>query len=250
MPRLKNIKHHFFMKKIYAFLLPCLLVITAFGQDKVINDPNAEKRNVGSFHAIKVSSGITLTLQQGNTEAVAVSADEREYRDRIKTEVVNGVLKIYFDNNNWKTWVKNRKLRAYVSFKNLDGLDGSSGSHTTIEGAIAGNKLDLDFSSGAQFDGDVKVTTLTVDQSSGSQVNVHGSAESLKVETSSGAVFHGYELVTDNCSADASSGGSIQVTVNKALTAGASSGGGIRYKGNGVITSISTGSGGSVKKNS
>lgn len=240
------------MKKIFAFLLPCLLVITSYGQDKVINDANAEVRTVSSFHAIKIATGIELTLTQGGTEAVAVSAETREQRDRIKTEVVDGVLKIYIDHNLWKGWPKTnfKRLKAYVSFKNLDKLNGSSGSRTKVNGVLAVNDLNIDLSSGADFVGNIKVNSLIVDQSSGATMDISGSAPSLKVEASSGASFHGYDLVTENCSASASSGGSIQVTVNKSLVAGASSGGGVRYKGNGVITSVSTGSGGSVKKNS
>jgi hypothetical protein len=239
------------MKRIYALLLPCLLVMATYAQDKVINDANAEARTVGSFHGIKVSSGIQLVLKQGSTEAVAVSAPDKEERDRIKTEVVNGVLKIYYDNKFLKEWRTNhRNLKAYVSCKNLDKFDGSAGSHTTVDGTLTAGTLDMGISSGAHFEGEIKATSLSVDQSSGSNTEISGTAQTLKVETSSGAVFHGYGLATDNCSAETSSGGSIQVTVNKALTAEASSGGGIRYKGNGSVTNVSTSSGGSVKKNS
>ena len=63
---------------------------------KTVNDPNAEKRNVSGYHAIEVGGGIDLYLSQGE-EAVAVSASETKYRDRIKTEVKNGVLKIWYD---------------------------------------------------------------------------------------------------------------------------------------------------------
>lgn len=239
------------MKKILAFLLPCLLVIAALGQDKIINDANAVVRHVGSFHAIRVSNGIQLTIKQGSEEAVAVSADDPELRDRIITEVVDGVLKISFDHNLWKAFRKgNRRLKAYVSFKNIDKLHGSSGSLTKVDGLLTANGFDVDLSSGAEFNGDIKATSLSVDQSSGSTMRISGNVQTIKVGTSSGATFHGYELVSDNCSADASSGGSIQITVNKSLSAEASSGGGIRYKGSGTVTSVSTGSGGSVRKNS
>jgi hypothetical protein len=43
----------------------------------------------------------------------------------IKTVVENGVLKIYYDNDSWKFWKngENKKLKAYVSVINFDGLD-------------------------------------------------------------------------------------------------------------------------------
>jgi Putative auto-transporter adhesin, head GIN domain len=238
-----------FMKKIFLFAFTSLLSVSLLAQDKVINDANAEARNVSSFHGIKVSHGIELVIKQGNAEAVAVSASEKQYRDRIKTEVVNGILKIYYENEKWyKGWSTNgKRLKAYVSFKQLDLVDGSSGSSTTIEGTMNAGDLKIDLSSGAGFSGSVQANRLTVDESSGATAHINGKAQSVSVETSSGAGFYGYDLISDKCDADASSGGSIEINVSKELSADASSGGDIRYRGNGVITKISTSSGGSVK---
>ena len=238
------------MKKISLFLFASLLTLLSFAQDKVINDENAEARNVGGFHAVKISHGIDLIIKQGSTEAVAVSASSKEYRDNIKTEVVNGVLKIYFDTKWYKNWNSHgKKLKAYVSFKQLDLIDGSSGSYTTVDGSFNGSTVRIELSSGAGFKGALEATSLTVDGSSGAVARISGKVQNASLEASSGAGVYGYDLVSDKCDADASSGGAIEVSVNKELSAEASSGGDIRYKGNGVITKVSTGSGGSVKKN-
>lgn len=238
------------MKKTGLLLLASLLAIAGFAQDKVINDPNAEVRSVGSFHGIKISHGIDLIIKQGGTEAVAVSATTKEYRDNIKTEVVNGVLKIYFDTKWYKNWNSNgKKLKAYVSFKQIDLLDGSSGSYTTVDGSMSVATVKIELSSGASFKGNVEAGSVTVDGSSGATAHISGKAQNARLEASSGAMVYGYDLVSDKCDADASSGGGIQVSVNKELSAEASSGGDIRYKGNGVVTRVSTGSGGSIKKN-
>lgn len=237
------------MKKQILLLLSVFAFVSLFAQDKVINDANAEKRTVSSFHAIQISGGIQLTLKQGNEEAVAVSASETKYRDRIKTEVVNGVLKIYYDVNLWKDLKNdNKKLRAYVSFKNLDRVVASSGAGTQVEGSIAASGFDLHLSSGARFKGAIDASSLKLVQSSGSNCYLSGKVESLDIDVSSGAHFSGYEFVSNKCNANASSGAKIETRVEKELNAEASSGGGILYKGQGSITNISTGSGGRVKK--
>jgi len=75
-----------------------MLLCTYFSiaQNTTVYDDNAQQRNVSNFHAIEVSNGIYLYLKQGNTNAVAVSASLQELTVKIKTEVENGVLKIYF----------------------------------------------------------------------------------------------------------------------------------------------------------
>jgi hypothetical protein len=223
------------------------LVITAMAQ-KVVNDKNAQVRNARGFHAIKVSTGIHLYLTQGNEEAVAVSASEVKYRDHIVTEVVDGVLKIYFENTGWHFWDNDHHLKAYVSCKTLDALSASSGAEVEVDGSLKSGEMTMHFSSGASFSGNVMVTSLKVDQGSGAQSNFSGTASQVHVEASSGSSFKGYDLQTDMCDASTSSGASMSITVNKELTASAHSGGQIYYKGSGLIREISMGSGGEVSR--
>ena len=237
------------MKYTAFLLLACLATVVSFAQDKIINDPNAEARNVSSFHGIKIATGIDLVIRQGNVEAVAVSASTKEYRDNIKTEVENGILKIYFDTKWYKEWNSHGKnLKAYVSFKQLDLFHGSSGSSTTVDGQLSAGNLKIELSSGAAFKGAVQATSLNIDGGSGATAHISGKVQTVSAEASSGAGIYGYDLVTEKCDADASSGGLIQINISKELAAEASSGGDIRYKGEGVITKVSTSSGGSVRK--
>ncbi len=237
------------MKKLFLMMV-CFLAISALAQDtKVINDANAVARTLnGSFNAINVSSGIDLQITQGNNESIAVSASDPKHIDRIKTEIVNGTLKIYYDNKGitWKS--DNRKLRAYVSFKTLQKLNAAAGSQVKVNGTINVGEFALSVSSGSGFKGAVNATEIKAEVSSGAGIKISGKADKLSVDVNSGADFKGYEFVTDYCNASASSGSNIQVTINKELSADASSGADIRYKGTALIRDIKTSSGGSVKK--
>ncbi len=237
------------MKKLLVSLLTIVSLHT-FAQDIVVNDANAEKRTLtASFNAIAVSDGIELLLTQGNTESVAVSASEPKFMERFKTEVVDGTLKIFYDNK-IMIWNSNekRKLRAYVSFKTLECLKASSGADVKTKSVLTLDKLQLSFTSGSQFNGEVNIGNLEVSQNSGSEIIITGKAAAFKVDLSSGAIFKGFDLSVDYCEAKASSGGEVRITINKELIAKASSGGGIKYKGEGVVKDINVSSGGSVKK--
>ncbi len=239
------------MKKMFLLSFSLVLMFAGIAQ-KQVNDANAQVRQVKNFNAIRVSNGIELQLSQGGTEAVAVSASETEFRDRIKTEVQNGVLRIYYDSDFLRdlSRSKNKKLKAYVSFDNLDAIDASSGAAVKVDGSLKVSTLNLDASSGATFHGKVEANTMKVDQSSGSIINISGSVNSLSVDGSSGSIFRGFDLEVNNCEAESSSGSGVQITVNKELNAEASSGGYVSYRGNGVIKNVRTGSGGSVNRKS
>jgi hypothetical protein len=236
------------MKKIISLVIFAASFSAAVAQ-KTVNDPNAEKRNVKGYHAIEVSGGIDLYLSQGE-EAVAVSASETKYRDRIKTEVKNGVLKIWYDNKNNLNldWGSNRKMKAYVSFKNLDNLEGSGGSDINVEGAIKVNTLSLDVSGGSDFEGKVEANDLKVDASGGSDVKISGMVKKLDIDASGGSDFKGYELTADVCNLQASGGSDVYITVNKELSADTSGGSDVFYKGNGTVREMKSSGSSSIKK--
>lgn len=229
----------------------CILLISvSLMSQKTINDPNAEVREVKGFKGIKVATGIQLVLTQGSTEAVAISAASQEDRDRIKTVVENGVLKIHYDYNFWKLMNGriNKKLKAYVSIVTAESLDASSGATLSIDGEIKSDDLSVDASSGAIIKGKVKANTMNVDQSSGAVIELSGEVNDLEIDGSSGSVFNSYGLLVNSCKAETSSGAVAHVTVNKEISGRASSGGVVSFKGDGAITRKSTSSGGRVAK--
>ncbi|WP_255153449.1 head GIN domain-containing protein [Ferruginibacter sp. HRS2-29] len=236
------------MKRV-LFALLAFVALNATAQTKVVTDPNARTRVIaGEFTGVSVATGIELFLTQGNEVSLAVSMNDEKYSDDFKTEIVNGVLKIYFDNNNRMKWEKGRKLKAYLSVKTLSKLSASSGANVKLTNELNVGKFDLRLSSGSEFDGAIKATSINIDQSSGSEINLSGSAGETSISVSSGASFDGYGFVTDNCTASASSGADIEITANKSLDASASSGGSIKYKGNATNVDITKSSGGSVRK--
>jgi len=214
------------MKKIFTLLL--LAACSHVYSQQPIYDANAVKRNVGSFHGIEASTGVEVIISQGASEALAVSSSSQEFDKMIITEVQNGVLKIYVEAD-WKLWnmPKNWKIKAYVSYKQIDQLKASSG---------------------ASIKGDINVVSLSARQSSGGFISLKGNVDKLEVDASSGGMFKGYDLTANFLEAEASSGGGVQVTVAKEVNAEASSGGFVNYKGEAIIRNIDVSSGGSVKK--
>lgn len=237
------------MKKILACIAFLGILSNVGAQINQVNDPNAQLRDVKGFHAIRVSHAIDLFLSQSDDEVVAVSASKEEYRDKIKTEVENGVLKIWYENE--PKWYKgDKKLKAYVSFKTLDRLTASGACDVRVTGSIKGNELDISMSGASDFEGAIQVSSLVVDLSGASDMRVKGVATTLKIEVSGASEFKGYDLETDNCSAAASGASDIAVTVNKELSARASGASGVRYRGTGVIRNIKTNGASSVNKKS
>lgn len=236
------------LKHILPFLMFSFFLATAHAQ-KTINDPNVEARDAKAYHAIEVSGGIDLYLSYGE-EAIAVSAKDLSTRERIKTEVKDGVLKIYYDRKDGVKFAINKNMRAYVSYKTLSRLSASGGSDIHVDGTIQQPALHVSVSGGSDFNGRVEVDKLKVVLSGGSDMNVSGFAKDLVVEASGGCDVDGYGLVTETCNASASGGSDISITVNKELSAEASGGSDVNWKGAATVKKVRASGAGSVSHRS
>ncbi len=236
------------MKKLCFIIMAILIYSISNAQKTIVNDANAVVRSLNeSFHAIKISGGIDLYLSQYETESIAVSASEDKFKNDIKTVVENGVLKIYFEGNKWNGG-KNKKLKVYVSFKNLDRLQASGACDVQVAGNITAPDLSVSMSGSSDFKGAVSVNKLSLDLSGASDAKISGTAATINIESSGASDVKGYELITENCTVRASGASDVNITVNKEMTVNASGASDIFYKGNCVIKEIHSSGASTVAK--
>ena len=238
------------MKKIIASLVIACYALTAAAQKEIINDPNAELREInGTFNNIKISGGIDLFLTQSDEEAIAVSASENKFKEGIKTIIENHTLRIFY--LGIKGWNNDKKsMRVYVSFKNLEKIEASSACDIQVAGSIKTPTLTFSLSGASNFKGAVNVTDLKMNLSGASDVTIKGFASSVQIESSGASDVKGFDLITDFCTAKASGASDINITVNKELNASASGASDIYYKGDAVIKEMHAGGASTVGKKS
>jgi hypothetical protein len=233
------------MKKLLVVLAGLLLSVGLYAQQ--VNDPNAEVREAKNYHGISVSGSFNVYITQSSEEAVAVSASETKYRDRIKVEVKDGILHIRYDNGGkWNSG--NKRLKAYISVKNIDKLTISGACDVFISGTLKSDALTINQSGASDLKGKIDVKKLTVDLSGASDITVTGTANQLDVEASGASDFKGFDLVTDYCDARASGASDIRITVNKELSASASGASDVHYKGEAKVRDLKTSGASSVNR--
>jgi hypothetical protein len=236
------------MKQLFIAFAFILFADYALAQTTVY-DPNVELRSIKDYKAIEVSGGIDLFVSYGE-ENVAVSASEERYREHIKTEVKNGVLKIWYDENGRFSVSGKRNLKAYVSYKTLVGISASGGSDVLVDGTLKNKEFIIDISGGSDFKGQIDVTALTVHQSGGSDISISGKANKVNISASGGSDFSGYNLTADYGQVEASGGSDVEITVNKELSARASGASDITYKGTAEVKESKSSGASSVTKRS
>jgi hypothetical protein len=237
------------MNKILLTFLAIVTVQAAAFAQLTINDPNAQVRQAKNFHGISIGHAFDVYLVQGNEEAVAVSASDDRYMDKIIVDVRNGILYIEIEKNGKFNW-SNKKFKAYISFKKIDKLDISGACDVLVEGSIKADNLKIRLSGASDLKAKLEVGKLEVNLSGASDMNVTGVVTELDIEASGASKFKGFDLATDYCSANASGASDIKITVNKELSVHASGASDIDYKGAGVIRDLKTSGASSVSRKS
>lgn len=241
------------MKRIFTLFFTLLTVIstTAQVEKNLVYDGNVEVRNHTGFTLIDVSGAIDLYISQGTEEAVAVSASSSEIIGRIRTEMRGSVLRIYFDGKglNWKKW-GNHKMKAYVTFKNISGVEASGACNVKVSGTVKVDQLKIQMSGASDFKGAMDVASLQLEATGASRITVNGAANKLGVNANGASDIRGYDLSAEMAKVDASGASVVRLTISKELNASASGASAIYYKGEGLIRDINTSGGATIKRRS
>jgi hypothetical protein len=238
------------MKTIKTLFIFTLISIISFNLMAASgNSDKTQTRQVSNFSGIKVSTGIDLYITMGTSEEVKIVADD-DFIDKIITEVKGGKLHIYTkQSNNWFNWNSGTQTRkAYVTVKELESIEASSGSDVTSENTLKGEDLKVSASSGSDVSIDIYYKNVWVGTSSGSDAKLSGKVKTLNAEASSGSDIVAKNLESKICKVSVSSGSDASVNVTDELYANASSGGDVNYYGNPQVKDINESSGGDVSK--
>jgi Putative auto-transporter adhesin, head GIN domain len=223
------------MKSLLLLFVTVIMSIVGVAQQ--INDANAEIREAKNYRGISVSNAFDVYLSQGNEEAVAVSAATVKDRASITVEVKNGILHIGLAKG-WKWNAGNKKMKAYISFKDIERLDVSGACNVYMSGTLKADILSISQSGASDLKIKLQVNKLSIDLSGASDMLVTGFALQLSIEASGASKCKAFDLVTEICNAKASGASDIRITVNKELSAEASGASDVKYKGEGVIRDI------------
>ena len=258
------------MKRLVLFLaVAWLTTVCALSQKK-------ETRQVADFSGIDASSVFDITVVRGNAETLVIEADD-EVMQYVRSEVRNGVLHLYLDNNR----VKNIKtLKASVVMKNLDkvhlsgtckltsndtftsesfegecsgvsnmsinvntgrlSIETSGACKIQIKADVSGD-ADINVSGTSKFNGELKASNVKLSSSGAGKVDLTGSATSLKIDISGTAKINAGNFTVKNAAVNSAGAGNVTVNVTDALTVNSSGTSSVYYKGSPTVTLNSSG---------
>ena len=196
------------------------------------------------FTSVEASRGLEVEIQQADKKSITVITDSN-LQTHILTDITNGVLTITSDQNIRSS----ESQKVIVTMPISVALQSSSAAEIKSKSMLKSDDLSLNASSGSEMEVAVEGENLDVETSSGSNIKISGKIIKLKTAASSGSEIDAEKAMSNNVTAQASSGSNIGVYPLVSLDAKASSGGNVTYHNNpkdGVVRKAS--SGGTISK--
>ncbi|HHT22368.1 MAG TPA: PspC domain-containing protein [Bacteroidales bacterium] len=210
--------------------------------DETTADFLTQEREVPAFHAIEVSSAINVELRNQVEQSLSVRTLV-DYQENIKTEVVNGVLKIYSSNTLIRPSVK-----VQIGLDSIAYLKVSGASKVAFLDNFNVKKLNIDISGASKTE--LKLNSaqkLDVKVSGASKLEAQGVADTLLLNSTGASKVDADDLRTKVSVVDLSGASSADVHTTEEFQGSVSGASRIEVSGNPAKRSNSTSGGSSIR---
>ena len=237
------------MKKPQYFLTLIIIacLTTTSCAQKMSGNGNVvkEDRSVEPFSAIEIGGVLNVYLEQGDTEALTVEADEN-LLNIIETENRGNTLVVRL-----KKGVELKKAKeknVYITLRSIDELDIGGVVHVESTTPLNLEQLDLDVGGVCEVDLELRGNRLDADASMVGSLTLRGKIQEANIENGGVGTLKAFDLEVDKLTIKNSGVGSAEVRAHDEISISSSGVGSVRYKGDAVVKELSTSGVGKVKK--
>ena len=189
-----------------------------------------ENRDIKNFTGFKSGISADISLKQTSGIFKVTVAGQKNILALLKTEVVDGNLKIGFEKGYSIGYKEPLKITIEAPSFNYLGMSGSG--NVEADGTLSGDKMTINISGSGNFDLDnIKYSDLSVGISGSGDVDLTGSVASIDLTISGSGNLKAESLKAQKARCTVSGSGNISLNVSKELDATVSGSGDISYSG-------------------
>lgn len=214
------------MKKI-TFLIALMLTIN-------VASAQTTERDLENFNKIKVSSAVNIKLIPGDNAHASISGVPEQYIENVKTEVVDGVLKIYVSG---KVKAANDMAIA-VTFSSLNSIEVSGASTIKSAEAISTDTLTIQTSGASVLDLEINAQKVGLITSGASEVKLKGFTKDFNATLSGASDLKARTFEANQVTINASGASDVDVYAAQEINGGTSGASDIQVFGNPPVNNL------------
>ena len=236
--------------KTTSFILTLLSVVcitaTSLAQEMKGNgNVVSQDRPVEPFSSIEIGGVLNVYLEQGDTEALSVEADEN-LLEIIETENRGNTLVVGL-----KKGVELKKAQeknVYITLRRIDELDIGGVVRVESTNPINLEQLDLNVGGVSHVDLELRGNRLDAKATMVGNLTLRGKIQEANIKNGGVGSLKAFDLEVDKLTINNSGVGSAEVQAQQEISITSSGIGSVRYKGNPVVKELTTSGIGKVKK--
>lgn len=203
------------------FIFTAILALIGCSVDKFVGSGEtvSEFRNVAPFNKVASEGTFNVTITKGTEQSVEIIADDN-IMQRVRTEVVNGKLKLYLTEGRYT----NVHLQAYIEVVDLVAIENSGSGDMNIN-----NNLDVE--------------TFKAFNSGSGNIHLEGNCSNLDIHNEGSGSVLAFNMPAENCDITIEGSGDVEVTCASSLNVKIEGSGNVYYKGTPAIFTDISGSG-------
>ena len=218
-----------------------------FGTKTVVGSGHSSsvKRELAAFHEIAISLPGKVELVQGNTEGIAIEADDN-LLPLIETVVKNGELTVRSAKG--INLSGNTSIKVTVYARTVDNLSLSSSASLTAARLVSPKLVSSIAGSGLIMIKDLQIDALSVSIAGSGRFEALGTTKAMDVDIAGSGNVSVSKLSAEDVNVSIAGSGDATLWVRKSLTVSIAGSGSVRYYGEGTLRDSSTVGSGHVKQ--
>ncbi len=191
-----------------------------------------DERPVPAFTKVKLEGMLNVTLEQGDSRKVIITAKE-DQQEQVIVKSENGTLR--FETNKLRD---PGELKIHIVVTELEGIEVIGAANLKGQGIIKSDQMDIVVSGATETRLEVDVKFLTINVAGAATLVLNGYANQVTAEVSGAGDLKAKELQARKVNIKASGAGSAVVNVGDEITGESSGAADIKVLGNPAVRTI------------
>jgi len=232
---MKTIKQLIFFTVLLFAATGCFDDVTIHGNGIAAS----QGRTVSAFDKVRSAGDFEIHITKGDDSEVVIYAEENII-PYIETSVSENTLLV--DIPGWHNVKHQLPIQVFITIPTLAGVKQSGSGNITTD-HFTGDKLELFISGSGSISTSVVADLVDASISGSGWIKISGDADQSNLSISGSGNIDSYNLLVNDCNANISGSGNMQVNAIKSIVARISGSGNIYYVGNPTVEMNISGSG-------
>lgn len=206
---------------------------------------STEERSVQAFDAIHTTSIIQAELYSGAPGQIEVITEDIPLK-YIKTEVVNGTLKLTLDGSHSNKGKNNVSVKVKIPIRDIENLSADAAGSIVMRDEFEFDQLTINLNAASSCQLTANVDVINAQINAAATLRLTGKGKELVADVNAASRLIADEYEVEVAHVTANSMGRANIWVTKEIDASSNSMGRIRYKGDPIKTNISQSSMGKI----